>query len=70
MKDQRYVDDLEVEELERVLLIKRREARLDRLRKTRHPRELQGRDPLEPVPPTSVAYDLNRHSFEGIGVFD
>ena len=53
MKDQRYVDDLDVEELERVLLIKRREARLDRLRRTRHPAELKGRDPLEPVPPSS-----------------
>ena len=69
MKDQRYVDDLDVEELERVLLIKRREARLDRVRKSRHLNELQGRDPLEPVPPTSVPQPVSddHQQYQGVG---
>lgn len=69
MKDHRYVDDLDVEELERVLLIKRREARLDRVRKSRYPGELQRRDPLEPVPPTTVPQPVSseHQQYQGVG---
>jgi sortase A len=69
MKDHRYVDDLDVEELERVLLIKRREARLDRVRKSRYPGDLQRRDPLEPVPPTTVPQPVSseHQQYQGVG---
>ncbi len=54
MKDHRSVDDLSIEELERILLVKRREARLARVRQMDGLDHLMGRDPLEPAPPLSV----------------
>lgn len=50
MKDRRSVNGLSIEELERVLLIKRREARLARLRQIDPPAQVVGRDPLEAEP--------------------
>lgn len=52
MKDRRFVDELSIEELERILLIKRREARLARLRQMDRLEQVRGRDPLEPGPPS------------------
>jgi sortase A len=51
MKDRRFVDDLSIEELERILLIKRREARLARLRQMDRSDQMVGRDLLAPAPP-------------------
>ncbi len=51
MRDRRCVDDLSIEELERVLLIKRREARLARLRQRGGEGHGAGRDPLQTTPP-------------------
>jgi sortase A len=69
MKDRRNVDDLSVEELERVLLIKRREARLARVRQMDSADQVVGRDPLEPPPPPSVPPPLStvHRQFQGIG---
>jgi sortase A len=53
MKDNRFVDDLSIEELERVLLIKRREARHARLRRMSHSDQAARRDPLELSPPSA-----------------
>jgi sortase A len=65
MKDRRCVDDLPLEELERVLLIRRREARLAQLRRMDRPPLPAGRDPLAAPapPPVSTAH----REFEGIG---
>jgi len=51
MKDRRSVDDLSIEELERILLTKRREARLARLRQMGKSEQVIGRDPLDAPPP-------------------
>jgi sortase A len=69
MKDRRYVDELDIEELERILLIKRREARLARLRQIDRLDEVRGRDPLEPVPPASVPPPIPtaHHQYRGVG---
>jgi sortase A len=69
MKDPRLVDDLSVEELERILLIKRREARLARLRDMDRPDRAVGRDPLEPQPPPPVPLPIStaHRQFQGIG---
>lgn len=69
MKDRRFVDDLSFEELERILLIKRREARLDRLRQMDRADHVVGRDPLEPPPPASVPPPIpTEHlQFQGVG---
>jgi sortase A len=55
VKDHRPVDDLSTEELERILLIKRREARLARLRQMKRSEQVVGRDPLETGPSRSTA---------------
>jgi sortase A len=69
MKDRRLVDDLGIEELERILLIKRREARLARLREMDHSDQVVGRDPLEPQPtaPVSPPMPTAHRQFQGIG---
>ncbi len=69
MKDNRFVDDLSTEELERILLIKRREARLSRVRRMDGSGQMVGRDPLEPVPPSSTAAPMptDHRRFQGTG---
>jgi sortase A len=69
MKDRRFVDELDVEELERILLIKRREARLARLRQGGDADQTVGRDPLEPPPPPSVPPPVStaHREFRGLG---
>jgi sortase A len=69
LKDRRSVDDLSIEELERVLLIKRREARLARLRQQKSLEQPLGRDPLDPKAPTLVPPPIStaHHQFQGVG---
>lgn len=69
MKDRRFVDDLSLEELERILLIKRREARLARLRQMDRREHVMGRDPLEAPPPLSPPPPIPtaHHRFRGMG---
>lgn len=50
MKDRRTVDELSIEELEEVLRIRKREARLERLRHLGKEAEASGFDPLAPRP--------------------
>ena len=50
MKDRRTVDELSIEELEEVLRIRKREARLERLRQLGKDAEANGFDPLAPRP--------------------
>ncbi len=68
MKDRRSVDDLSIEELERILLMKKREARLARLRR-QHPSEWDvTRDPLAPDPPEPEPFlpvEHREHDGEG-----
>ena len=56
MRDKRYVDDLSIEELEQLILVRRRQARAERLR--RLGREVEPADwladPDEPVAPTPL----------------
>jgi len=55
MGDRRTVDELSIEELEQILLIKRRQARQERLRQLAAEGRLAGQSPLladEPFPPT------------------
>ena len=44
-------------------------ARLDRLRRSGHPADMKGRDPLEPVPPTSVRQPVTTEyqQYQGVG---
>ncbi len=69
MKDRRIVDDLSIEELEEALRIRRRDARLERLRQLGKEAELGGLDPLAPKPveaePPSLPTDYRR--FQGAG---
>lgn len=69
MKDHRFVDELDTEELERILLLKRREARLARLRKRDLPDPVKGRDPLAPTPPSSPQSPIPtaHRRFQGTG---
>lgn len=69
MKDRRSVDDLSIGELERILLIKRREARLERLRRMKGSQRVTGRDPLEPEPPIPVQppNPTAQRQFQGLG---
>ena len=69
MKDRRLIDDLNLEELERILLVKRREARLARLRQLDRLDHVVGRDPLEPAPPPSVPPPIPsaHRQFQGLG---
>ena len=50
MKDRRTVDELSIEELENVLRVRKREARLERLRQLGKKAEAGGFDPLAPKP--------------------
>ena len=50
MKDRRTVDELSIEELEEVLRIRKREARLERLRQSGVETEVGRLDPLAPMP--------------------
>jgi len=50
MKDRRIVDELSIEELEEILRIRKREARLERLRQLGKGAEAGGFDPLAPKP--------------------
>jgi len=68
MKDRRRTDDLSIEELERILLVKRREARLARLRHQDHLAHPVGRDPVEPAPPAGARPLSTIHrQFQGVG---
>lgn len=72
MKDRRSVDDLSIEELERVLLTKRREARLARLRQMGKSEQVIGRDPLDaPLPEPgqirSPTLPTEHLQFQGMG---
>ena len=72
MKDRRSVDDLSIEELERILLTKRREARLARLRQMGKSEQVIGRDPLDAPPPEpgqirSTTLPMEHLQFQGMG---
>jgi sortase A len=69
MKDRRSVNGLSIEELERVLLIKRREKRLARLRQMDQSEHLTGRDPLapDPPPPMPTPIPTGHRQFKGVG---
>ncbi len=58
MKDRRPVAELSIEELEEVLRLRKREARLERIREQRG--QPEGREMLDPPPPVSVAGTLAR----------
>jgi len=64
MKDRRTVDELSIKELEEILRIRKRKARLDRLRAGA--REL---DPLAPEPtePRSASLPMGHRRFGGVG---
>jgi sortase A len=68
LKDRRLVDGLSIEELERILLVKRREARLARVRQGKRSGRVVGRESLEPAssPPTQLAIPTNHYQCEGI----
>lgn len=69
MKDRRSVDDLSIEELEEVLRIRRREARLERLRQLDKSADVGARDPLAPRPvepqPPALPTDYQRFADMG-----
>ncbi len=72
MKDRRSVDDLSIEELERILLTKRREARLARLRQMDQSEQVVSRDPLSTAQPDPnqtrpVTVPLSQAQFQGAG---
>lgn len=69
MKDRRFVDDLSVEDLERILLVKRREERLARVRQMDCSDRVVGRDPLEPAIPSSGLPPIptTHRQFQGMG---
>lgn len=50
MRDRRPVDELSIEELEQILCVRKREARLERLRQLGDRAEVGGLDPLAPGP--------------------
>jgi sortase A len=68
LKDRRLVDDLGVEELERILLVKRREARLAQVRQGKRSAKVVRHQPLEPTlsPPTQSTTLTDRRQFQGI----
>ncbi|RLC65933.1 MAG: hypothetical protein DRI48_05890 [Chloroflexi bacterium] len=69
MKDRRPVDELSVEELEEILRVRKREARLERLRSMDKDTESGRLDPLAPKPveprPTPLPTDYRR--FQDVG---
>ncbi len=60
MRDRRYVEDLSIRELEQVLMIRRREERLARLRRMRDAGQLRSTVNLEPVDYTSPEVSSTR----------
>ncbi len=69
MKDRRTVDELSIEELEEVLRIRKREARLARLRRLGKEADGTAWDPLapEPVEPQPPPLPTDYRRFEGAG---
>jgi len=69
MKDRRAVDELSIEELEEILRIRRRDARLERLRQLGKEADLSGFDPLAPksveAQPPSLPTDYRRFQEAG-----
>jgi sortase A len=72
MKDRRQVDGLSIEELERVLLVKKREERLARLRQMRPSERVVGRDPLDldSPPPAQPPLPSAHRQFQDVGALD
>ena len=69
MKDRRTVDELSIEELEEVLRIRKREARLERLRQLGKEAEVSVLDPLapEPLEPQPPSLPIGYRRFQGVG---
>ena len=69
MKDRRAVDELSVEELEEILRTRKREARLERLRRMGKEAEASGLDPLAPklVEPELSTLPTDHRRFENVG---
>ncbi len=69
MKDRRAVDELSIEELEEILRIRKRDARLERLRQLGRKADVGALDPLAPEPlepqPSPLPTDYRR--FEDVG---
>jgi sortase A len=69
MKDRRTVDELSIEELEEILRIRKREARLERLRQLGKEGGASGFDPLAPklVEPRSPSLPMDHRRFQDAG---
>jgi len=69
MKDRRIVDELSIAELENVLRVRKREARLERLRQLGKEAETSGFDPLAPKPvePQSPPLPTDYRRFQDTG---
>jgi len=69
MKDRRTVDELSVEELEEILRVRKREARLERLRRLGKEAEASALDPLAPKPvePQPLPLPTDHRRFQGVG---
>ena len=69
MKDRRTVDELSIEQLEEVLRIRKREARVERLRQLGKDAEVRGLDPLAPelVEPEPTPLPTNHRRFGDVG---
>jgi sortase A len=69
MKDRRTVDELSIGELEEILRIRKREARLDRLRQLGRDAEASVLDPLAPKPvePQSPPLPMDYRRFQDAG---
>ena len=69
MKDRRTVDELSVEELEAVLRVRKREARLERLRQLGKDAEVGNLDPLAPKPvePQPLPLPMDYRRFQDTG---
>jgi sortase A len=69
MKDRRTVDELSIEELEEVLRVRKREARLERLRQLGKDGDAGGLDPLAPIvsEPQSSPLPTDYRRFQDVG---
>jgi len=69
MKDRRTVDELSIEELEEVLRVRKREARMERLRRLGDAAQARGFDPLapEPIEPSAHPLPTEHRRFEDTG---
>jgi len=69
MKDRRTVDELSIEELEGILRVRKREARLERLRQLNKGAEAGSFDPLapEPIEPQSPPLPERHRRFQQVG---